>query len=65
MENMENLENISKQIYDLIVVYGPKLIGAIITLIVGMWVISIIRSALRKRFEKETSIRRCADSSTA
>ena len=52
MENMENLENISKQIYDLIVVYGPKLIGAIITLIVGMWVISIIRSALRKRFEK-------------
>lgn len=52
MENLENLENISKQIYDLIVVYGPKLIGAIITLIVGMWVISIIRSALRKRFEK-------------
>jgi len=49
---MENIENLSKQIYDIVLVYGPKLIGAIITLIIGMWVISVIRSGLKKRFEK-------------
>ena len=47
------MENLSEQIYELVMYYGPKLIGAIITLIIGMWIISILRSALRKRFEKK------------
>lgn len=46
------MENLSQQIYDIVMEYGPKLIGAIITLIIGMWVISIIRGVLRKNFEK-------------
>ena len=46
------MENLSEQIYGIVMEYGPKLIGAIVTLIVGMWVISIIRNVLSKRFEK-------------
>lgn len=49
---MDKIENLSEQLYNIVVVYGPKLVGAIITLIIGMWIISIIRSTLRKRFEK-------------
>ena len=50
---MEKMENLSEQLYGIIMVYGPKLIGAIITLIIGMWVISIIRGVLSRRFEKQ------------
>lgn len=50
---MEKIENLSEQLYDLILYYGPKLIGALITLAIGMWVISILRKALRNRFEKQ------------
>lgn len=50
---MEKMENLSEQIYDIVMSYGPKLIGAIITLLVGMWIISIITRMLRKRFEKQ------------
>ena len=39
---MEKVEVLSAQLYDIIMVYGPKLVGAIITLIVGLWIISII-----------------------
>ncbi|WP_340111601.1 mechanosensitive ion channel family protein [Maribellus mangrovi] len=46
------MENLSEQIYGIVMEYGPKLIGAIVTLIIGMWVISIIRGVLRKNFEK-------------
>lgn len=49
---MEPVEAISQSIYDVIVTYGPKLIGAIITLIIGWWVIKIIQKALRKTFER-------------
>lgn len=47
------MENLSEQLYGIIMVYGPKLIGALITLIIGMWVISIIRGVVRRRFEKK------------
>lgn len=49
---MEKIETLSQQLYNIIITYGPKLIGAIITLIIGLWVISILQSGLRKRFEK-------------
>ena len=47
------MENLSEHIYEIVMKYGPKLIGAVITLVVGMWLISIIRNSLRKRFEKQ------------
>lgn len=47
------MENLSEQLYGIIMVYGPKLIGALITLIIGMWVISIIRGVVSRRFEKK------------
>ena len=48
------MENLSQQIYGIVEVYGPKLIGALITLIVGMWVISVLRGAISKRMEKRS-----------
>lgn len=47
------MENLSEYIYEIVMKYGPKLIGAVVTLVVGMWLISIIRNILRKRFEKQ------------
>ncbi len=49
---MEKITSLSEQLYGLIMTYGPKLVGAIITLIIGMWIISILKSTLRKHFEK-------------
>ncbi len=49
---METISSYSVQLYDLIMTYGPKLIGAIITLIVGLWVIKIIQRAVKRNFEK-------------
>uniref|UniRef100_UPI0032172894 mechanosensitive ion channel family protein n=1 Tax=uncultured Draconibacterium sp. TaxID=1573823 RepID=UPI0032172894 len=46
------MENLSEQIYGIVTVYGPKLIGALITLIIGLWVISILRKVVRRQFEK-------------
>ncbi|MEN8115861.1 MAG: mechanosensitive ion channel domain-containing protein [Bacteroidota bacterium] len=59
------MENISETIHGIVMTYGPKLIGALITLIIGMWIISIIRVILRRRFEKkemEPSLRGFLDS---
>lgn len=47
------MEDLSQQIYDIVMEYGPKLIGAIITLVVGMWIISILKNTIRKRMEKK------------
>lgn len=49
---MESVESISQKIYDIIMVFGPKLIGAVITLIIGWWIIKIIQKALSKSFVK-------------
>ncbi|MCF6358855.1 MAG: mechanosensitive ion channel, partial [Draconibacterium sp.] len=50
---METIQNLSEKIYDAVLNYGPRLIAAILVLIIGMWVISILRNILRKRFEKQ------------
>jgi len=47
------MENLSEQIYEIVMEYGPKLVGAIFTLIIGLWVISLLGNALKKRFEKQ------------
>lgn len=49
---MEKIEMLSEQLYSNIMIYGPKLIGALITLVIGMWIISILRKAIRGRMEK-------------
>ena len=49
---MEKVESLSEQLYGIIMIYGPKLVGALITLVIGLWVISLLRGVLRKRFEK-------------
>tara|TARA_B100000965_G_C19583912_1_gene754800 strand:+ start:259 stop:1074 length:816 start_codon:yes stop_codon:yes gene_type:complete len=49
---MEKLNEYSELAVDLVMEYGPKLIGAIITLIVGLWVIKAITKSVKKLFEK-------------
>ncbi|MBS3739575.1 mechanosensitive ion channel family protein [Mesohalobacter halotolerans] len=46
------MENYLDQIIDLLVAYAPKVLGAIVTLIVGLWLIKIIVKAVRKNMEK-------------
>lgn len=46
------MENLSEKIYGLVMSYGPKLVGAIITLVVGMWIISIIKKVISRQLEK-------------
>ena len=40
---MDMLESASQKVYDLILIYGPKLIGAIIVLVIGLWIIKILQ----------------------
>ena len=49
---MENVDQYSSQAMEMIMEYGPKLILAILTLLVGLWVIKAITNGLKKRFEK-------------
>lgn len=49
---MENIDIISTKVYDWVFLYGPKLIGAILTLIIGLWLIKIILKAVSKSFER-------------
>ena len=49
---MNSIEVYTEKAVDLIMTFGPKLIGAIITLIIGWWIIKVIQKTLRKTFEK-------------
>lgn len=49
---MEEVNEYSSVVVDLAMEYGPKLIGAIITLVVGLWVIKRISKIVQKGFEK-------------
>ena len=51
---METVNSISVKIYDIVITFGPKLVGAIIVLIIGMWVIKMFQKALKKGFEKRS-----------
>ncbi len=51
MENL-NLEGILTTIGDLAVTYGLKLLMAIITLVIGLWIIKLIMKAIGKNMEK-------------
>src|SRR5690554_1251272 len=49
---MENINQYSDKIIDFVITFGPKLIGAILTLIIGLWVIKTIMKGVSKGFEK-------------
>jgi len=49
---MENINQVTQWLYDMVMNYGLKLIGAIIVLIIGLWVIKAIMKAVRKGFER-------------
>jgi len=47
-----NLENVMEQLTVIAVQYGPKLLGAILVLIVGSWVIKVLSSGFGKMLDK-------------
>jgi small conductance mechanosensitive channel len=49
---MDSVNTIWDKINDVVITFGPRLIGAIITLIIGWWIIGIIQRSVRKSFEK-------------
>ncbi len=49
---MEELNKYSNQMVELAFDYGPNLVGAIITLMIGLWVIKGITKGIKKGFEK-------------
>lgn len=49
---MDTINNYSEKIYDLVLFYGPRLVGAILTLLIGLWVIKVVQKAAKKSFEK-------------
>lgn len=46
------MEQYLDQIIDILVSYAPKVIGAIITLVIGLWLIKIIVKSVRKTMER-------------
>ena len=49
---MENVSNLSKQALDLVIAYGPSLLMAIVTLLIGLWVIGLIGKFVGKLMER-------------
>lgn len=49
---MENVEVYTAKFIELLVAYAPKLILAIITLIVGLWLVSLVTGIVRRSMEK-------------
>ncbi len=50
---MENLEGILATVYDLAIHYGLKILLAVVTLIIGLWIIKVVLKALNKNMEKK------------
>jgi small conductance mechanosensitive channel len=49
---MESINTLWETFHSSVVTFGPRLAGALVTLIIGWWVIKIIQKSLRKNFEK-------------
>ncbi|MFW5756548.1 MAG: mechanosensitive ion channel family protein, partial [Tangfeifania sp.] len=49
---MENIEPLWVKFYDAVMTFGPRLIGALIVLAIGWWIIKIIQRSVKKGFEK-------------
>ena len=50
---MEILQDASSWISEMAVLYGIKLISALITLVVGLWVIKILTNALSRLMDRK------------
>lgn len=51
-ENIQSGTDIVDKLIDLVEKYGPKLLGAILVLIVGLWIIKIINKAVKRMLDK-------------
>lgn len=49
---MENIDTLWGKFYDAVITFGPRLIGALIVLAIGWWIIKIIQQSLKKEFHK-------------
>lgn len=49
---MEKFDYYLQKLIDMAVEYGPKLLLAIVTLLIGLWIIKVILRAINKGFEK-------------
>ena len=49
---MNNLQNYTDKAVGFLMVYGPKLLLAIVTLIIGLWIIKLFVKALSKTMER-------------
>jgi small conductance mechanosensitive channel len=49
---MDKVQYYIDKIYDMAVEYGPKVLLAIVTLIVGLWIIKVILKGINRAFEK-------------
>ena len=49
---MGNNDKTLQWLSDIAVAYGLKLIGALVVLIIGLWVVKLIMKGVRKAFEK-------------
>ncbi|MEH0156748.1 mechanosensitive ion channel domain-containing protein [Limibacter armeniacum] len=48
----DNLYNYSEKLKDLIFEYGPKLVAAIIVLIIGLWVVKALTAMIKRQLDK-------------
>jgi len=49
---MDNLQNYTDKAMGFLMLYGPKLLLAIVTLIIGLWIIKLFVKALSKTTER-------------
>ena len=47
-----NVENIKEQLLEMVILYGPRLITALLTLIIGLWVIRMIGRGISRVVDK-------------
>lgn len=52
MEQIEQLDNYTNQLIDLLITWGPKIVGAILFLIVGLWVAKMITKGVSGAMER-------------
>jgi small conductance mechanosensitive channel len=51
---MEHIEFYTSQIKELIILYGARILGAILTLVIGLWVIKWLNNAFKSFMEKRS-----------
>ena len=49
---MESITILWEKFYEAVTLFGPRLVGALVTLAIGWWLIRVIQNALRRNFEK-------------